>query len=90
MGTEADLRVHRLDHARMRVTQQQRPMPAKVIDILVAVGVPFPSPLGSLDIEGVRLHVPGIVNDTARKHLARFQMPGLRLARPLLEGGDDL
>jgi len=36
------------------------------------------------------LHVAGIVNDAAWKHLAGFEMPSLRFWRPLLEGGDDL
>ena len=65
-------------------------MAAKVIDVFVAVGVPLPRSLGPLDIERMRLQVARIMNDAARKHLAGFEMPGLRLGRPLLEGSDDL
>ena len=65
-------------------------MPAVEVDIFVSVGVPLPRPLSPFDVERVWLHVSGIVNDATRKYVAGFEMPCLRLPRPLLKGCDDM
>ena len=48
MGALRHLLLHRLDHGRMGVAEQQRAVAAEIVDILVAVDVPFARPRGAL------------------------------------------
>ena len=57
VGALADLAIYGVDHAGVRMPQQQRAMPAEVIYVLVAVSVPFPRALGALYIYGMRLDI---------------------------------
>ena len=46
MGAALDLPLHRFDHLRVAMAQQQCPVAAEVVDVAIAVDVPLPRPLG--------------------------------------------
>ena len=64
-----------LRHRRMVVPQQQRAMAAEVIDVFVAVDVPFARTGGAVDINPVWLDMPRIM-----RNAARADSPPLRVA----------
>src|SRR3954451_16359636 len=49
-----DLMLHGCDHGRMHVAEQERTMPAEVIDIFVAIDIPLEGPGGACRIDRVR------------------------------------
>ncbi len=59
--------VHRRHHLRIVVAEEKRAVATEVIDILVAVDIPFARPLGALDIDAVRLDVARVMRDPARQ-----------------------
>ena len=61
MGPALDLLMHRLDHLRVAMAEQQRAVPAEIIDIAMPVDIPFARALGAGDIDPVGL-------DIARNH----------------------
>ncbi len=70
VGALVDLFGNRGGHLRVTVTQQQGTMAHPVVEQLVAVDVPLPSPFGSLDIDRKRHKVPTIVRNTPGDRLA--------------------
>ncbi len=52
---------------RVIVTEQQSAVPAEVVDVAVAVHVPFMRPLGAGDVDAIGIELAGIVGDTAGK-----------------------
>lgn len=71
MHAFAKLRLDRRQHLRMLVPKQQRTVTAVVIDVLVAVDVPFMRPQRVIAVDAVRRHAPRIVHDAARQRAAR-------------------
>jgi len=64
------LLLHRLDHGRMRVAEQQRAMPAEIIDVLVAVDVPLARSRRARRVDRIRQQGAGIVGQPGRNGLA--------------------
>src|SRR5258708_14632581 len=76
--------------ARMVVPEKERAVAAEIVDVLIAVHVPFARALGVVDIDAVGLHVAGIVGDPARQELLGLGCETRRFWRPLSIGRDDL
>src|SRR5438132_14383308 len=51
MGAALDLALNRLDHLRVAMTEQQRAMAAEIVDVAMAVDIPFARTLGPSDVE---------------------------------------
>ena len=68
--TEVELFVHRGQHPRFGVPQDQCAVPAVEIDVLVAVHVPFAPAVRAFDVDGVRVQPPAVVHDAAGQDLA--------------------
>ena len=66
----------RLDHLGPVVPEQQRPVPADVVDVLVPVDVPLAGPLGALDVDGPGPEGADVVRDAGREHAARALVEG--------------
>ncbi len=62
----------------------------EIIDILVAVDIPFARSLGALDIDAVRLDVACVMRDAARQDVDGLGSEALRAPRALAIGGNDL
>ena len=62
----------RAHHHRMVVPEQQRAMAAEIIDVFVAIDVPFARPGGALDVNSVRVQVPPVMRDPARQQRRRL------------------
>ena len=90
VGTVVERPVHRRQHRRVVVPQDQRPMPAEIVDIFVAVGIPLARPLGAGDIDPIGLQIPRVVGNPARQHALRDARQPLRFRRLLAIAGDDL
>ena len=71
MGAAVELGVHGLQHRRVVVPQQQRAMAAEIVDVLIAVDVPFQRALGPRHIERVRIQLACVMGDPARQQVAR-------------------
>ena len=64
------LGLHRLDHGRMRVAEQQRAVPAEVVDVLVAVDVPLARSRRARRIDRIGQQRAAIVGQPGRDDLA--------------------
>jgi hypothetical protein len=53
MGAAIELLLHRVDDLRMAVAEQQRAVTAEIVNIAIALDVPFPRSLGPGDIKPV-------------------------------------
>jgi hypothetical protein len=89
MGAAVDLSVHRFGHLGMAMPQQQRAMPAEIVDIAAAVDIPFSRPLGMVDVEAIGLDVTGIVGDAAWEQHRRLLGLRRRARGRGAVGGDD-
>ena len=67
MGAAVDLLLDRLDDLRMAMAEQQGAMAAEIVDVAIAVDIPFPRPLGARDVEPVGFDIARIVGDAARE-----------------------
>src|SRR5215471_7094897 len=62
-----DLAVHCVYDVGMTMPEQQRAMAAEIVNIAIAVDIPFPRSLGARDVDAIRLDISGIVCNAARK-----------------------
>ncbi len=69
MRGQSRLTPHGLDHGRMAVPQEERPVPDPVIDDLVSIDVPFPRAGGPVDINRKRLEIASVMRDAAGEDL---------------------
>src|SRR5436305_6014194 len=90
MGAAVERLVHRCQHGGMVMAEQQGAVAAEIVDILVAVDIPFARPLGALDIDAVGLDVAGIVGNAARQDVIGLGGETLGASGALAIGGDDL
>ena len=67
MGAALDLRCTAATTFGMAMAEQQRAVAAEIVDIAIAVDIPFPRPLGAGDVQPVGLDVAGIMRDAARE-----------------------
>src|ERR1700730_1798583 len=89
MGAALDLLLDRLDDLRMAVAEQQRAMAAEIVDVAIAVDIPFPRPLCPGDIKAVRLDIARIMGDAAREQPAGLLGGGRRTRSRGARGGDE-
>ena len=71
------------------MAEQHRAMAAEIVDILVAVDVPFARPLGPADMDRIGIEVAGIVGDAAGQHFAGALKQRTGRRRPGLVVGDN-
>src|SRR5258708_2075131 len=90
VDSSRDLFPHRRHHFRMSVAQDQSAMSAEVIDVTVAVDVPFAGAFGAVDIDGMRPQVADIVGDPAGKNLTGLRIAISRSGRLANVGFDNL
>ena len=72
------LRLHGTRDLRMIMAQQEGAMTHPIIDVGMAVDIPFAGALRVADIERKRAQEAIVVGDAARKHLAGAGIQGLR------------
>jgi hypothetical protein len=89
MRAMVELRVRGFDDLGMVVAEQQRTVAAEIVDILVAVDIPFARSLRPVDIEAIRIETPGIVRQAAREDIAGLLRKAGRTRRLLAVGGND-
>ena len=73
VGAAVELGVHRRHDLGMAMPEQQRAVPAKIIDIATAVDIPFARAPGPGDVEPVGLDVARIMGDAGGEQLGRTQ-----------------
>ena len=78
MGALRHLPLNRLDDGRMGVAEQQRPVPAEVVDVFIAVDVPFARARRALGVDRIGQQRAGIVGEAGRNGLAGL---GIELCR---------
>ena len=83
------LRLHSLDHGRMRMAEQERAVAAEIVDILVAIDVPLAGALGPGDMDGIGIEIARIVRDAAGQNLVGTLEQDAGARRPGLVVGDD-
>src|SRR6185503_15792639 len=81
MGAERNLPLHRFDDRRMAVAVEQRAVTTKVVDILVAVDVPFARSRRARDVDGVGRRDSGIVRQARRQDFTRLGVQHGRAGR---------
>src|ERR1043165_437858 len=64
------LLLDRFDHGRMRVAEQQRAVPAEIVDIFIAVDVPLQRSRRARRVDRIRQQRAGIVGQPGRNGLA--------------------
>ena len=74
---------------RVAVTEDERTVAAEVIDISVAIDIPFMRPLGARDVDAVGIDVAGVMGDARRHQILRLGREIGRAGRLLAVGGDD-
>ena len=74
---------------RMIVAEQERAVAAVIVDVAVAIDVPFVRAQGALDVDAVGLEVAAVVGDAAREQAAGLPGEPGRARRPLAPGGID-
>src|SRR5262249_51154585 len=84
-----DLLLHRLDHLGMAMAKQERAMAAEIVDIAMAVDIPFSRTLGPCDVQPIGLDVARIMSDAAGKEPASLVRGGRRARGRGTVGGDD-
>ena len=89
MHAFAELLLDRRQHLGMLVTKQQRTVAAVVVDVFVAVNIPFVRAQRVVTVDSVRRHAPRIVHDAARQHAARFTIELRRARRTRAIGRQD-
>ena len=78
MRTLRYLFAHCVDHDRVRMAQEHRPVAGPIVHQFVAVYVPFPRPALPLDVNGEWLHRPQVVRDASREHRPGLLEPATR------------
>ena len=71
------------------MAEQHGAVAAEIVDIFVAVDVPFARALGPGDMDRIGVEVARIVGDAARQHLAGALKQRTGARRPGLVVGDD-
>src|SRR6516225_818027 len=89
MRAALDLVVHCLHDLGVTMSEQQRAVSAEIIDIAIAVDVPFPRPFGPRNIETVRLDIARIMGNAARKQSGSSLGVGRRTRGCPAIGGND-
>ena len=89
MGAALDLLLDRLDNLGMAVAEQKRAVSAEIVNVAIAVDIPFPRPLRSGDVEPVRLDVARIMGNAAGEQPAGLLGGGRRTRRRSAIAGDD-
>src|SRR5262249_25421931 len=79
--SERHLRADGLANGRMRVTEQQGPMPTEVVDVLPAVHVPLARTGAARGIEGIGEERAAVVGEPGGDHLERARPERRRLRR---------
>ena len=69
---------HGMDHDRVRMAQEHRPVAGPIVHQFVAVDVPFPRPALPLDVNGEWFHRPQVVRDAGREHRPSLLEPATR------------
>src|SRR5262249_18274719 len=69
MRSLGQLRLHGLGHFRMAMPQDERAVPADVIDVLVAVDVPLSRAGRAINVDRVRLEITRVVRYAAGEQL---------------------
>jgi hypothetical protein len=89
MGAAIELGIDRLDHARIVVTEEERTVAAEIVDIAIAVDVPFQRAAGARDIERIGIEVAAIVREPAGQPGARSLRQRRRARGERLVGGGE-
>ena len=76
-------------HRLVPVAEQQRPVPAEIVDIFVPIDVPFARALGVRDVDAVGIDVARVVGDAAREQRGGLARKLRRAGRAGTVGGDD-
>src|SRR4029077_13040030 len=74
---------------RMAMAEEQRAVATEIVDVAMAVDIPFARTLGPGDVEPIGLDVARIMGDAAGKEPARLLRGGRRARRRGAIGGDD-
>src|SRR5919108_2655393 len=74
---------------RVVVAEQERAVAAVVVDVAIAIDVPFVGAFGPLDVDAVGLEVAAVMGDAARQQTAGLRGERRRARRPLAIGGFD-
>ena len=89
MRAQTQRALRRLDHLRPIVSEQQRSVPADVVDVLVAIDVPLPRAGGALHVHRPRRERANVVRDTGREDAARALCERARTCMHRFEGLED-
>ena len=89
MRAEIHLPLHRVDDRRVRMAEQHGAVAAEIVDVFVAIDIPFARALGARDVDRIRVEIARVVRDAARQHFAGALKQRTGTLGPRLVVGDD-